>query len=245
LLNPKYIRVVLALLFGFGIGLGTVTIVQSCTPDEATAVEVATTETTPTVPATPTVEVYTMTSVKKYLVGKKVTDSLRKKVMTKYGIKLHIVKKKVTANKDVSTKVYKVNSTRSLVESGSVVDVSVYRYVNPDSDKSRGGHNLTKAECNETIQEYATEHHWSKARTRRIQRAAIDILWGPGAHESSGGAYTGSRSGCFGAFQFNTDWIGTTDKRSSVRWSTRRYCRVWDDGGEASVIQAWRATYQR
>ena len=105
----------------------------------------------------------------------------------------------------------------------------------------------------------ARYYHLSAAETAWVKDAATDIVF-EGAAESHGHKLSGSPGGCYGLFQFNSDW--KLGKRLAKRWrrvghdhshgwrgcrvcSTYRFVRVYAKGGSGAVSRHWAATLGR
>ena len=117
-----------------------------------------------------------------------------------------------------------------------------------------------KARLRKEVRTAAKHYKLTKAETRWLERAAVDIVFrlpGKPRCESSGGWRVGSKSGCYGIFQFNRAWkrpkaitkkLGISkriDWRQSPRASTWRFVKVYKDGGKAKIRQHWKATLGR
>ena len=114
----------------------------------------------------------------------------------------------------------------------------------------------SKARTRRIVAKYARSYDFGPKRTRWIKRAAIDIIYGPGAHESSGstGCTTGS---CVGIVQFDGGWHASSyekrlarrahvrDWRRSGTASLHRFVRSYRDGGKSAIRTHWKATLGR
>lgn len=114
----------------------------------------------------------------------------------------------------------------------------------------------TRAKTRKTIAEAGRYYHLKHRQIVWLQTSGIDIIYGPGAHESNGSERAGAGRACVGILQFNRSWgIGRyiprhlhhrhADWRKCGKCSLYRFVLVYKQGGKPAIRRHWAATLGR